>query len=84
MLGDETAVQVIRLRAEAGRSSTAKFKTMLNVACADGRSRGLLQYHRANTGRWGGSHVQPQNLPRVDEKTELPAVLGALEIMEVL
>jgi DNA polymerase bacteriophage-type len=81
MLGDETAVEVIRLRAEAGRSSTAKFQTMLRVACADGRVRGALQYHRANTGRWGGALVQPQNLPRVDEKMELPAVLGALEIM---
>ena len=81
MFSDEIAVEVIKLRAEAGRSSTAKFQAMLNVVCADGRARGLLQYHRASTGRWGGALLQPHNLPRVDEDTELPAVLGALEIM---
>lgn len=79
-IGDETATEVIRLRAEAGRSSTAKFKTMLLIVCADGRARGQLSYHRASTGRWGGELVQPHNLPRVSEAEEL-AVAGAMEIM---
>lgn len=80
-LGDDTARQVIELRAEAARNSTAKFQKMLDVVCEDGRARGLLNFHRASTGRWGGALIQPQNLPRVDE-TELPDVLAALEIME--
>ena len=81
MFGDDAAKEVIELRAEAGKSSTAKFSRMQEVVCADGRARGLLAYHRASTGRWGGALLQPQNLPRCDEETELPDVLGALEIM---
>ncbi len=30
----------------------------------DGRARGLVQYHAASTGRWGGRLLQPQNFPR--------------------
>ncbi len=81
VLGDDLAADVIRLRATNGKSSTAKFDRMLEVKCADNRARGLLRYHRAPTGRWGGEFIQPHNLPRVDEDEELPDVLGALEIM---
>ena len=81
-LGDPLAREVIELRAEAGRASTAKFKKMLDCRCSDGRLRGLLNYHRALTGRWGGSLVQPQNLPRTDPDTELPGVLAAIALME--
>ena len=80
--GDAVAREVIELRREAGRNSTAKFKRMREVVCDDGRARGLLLYHRALTGRWGGALVQPHNLPRVDETTELPGVLDAIVIME--
>ncbi len=56
--------RALRIRAEVGRNSTAKLEAMLASACADGRARGLYQYHAATTGRWGGRRVQPQNLFR--------------------
>lgn len=82
-MGDEAARAVITLRADATKTSTAKLEKMLACVCADGRARGLFNYHRALTGRWGGSSVQPQNLPRVDEEKELPLVLAAIEAMEM-
>lgn len=81
-LGDDDAVQVVELRAEAARNSTAKYKRMLDCVCDDGRARGLLSYHRALTGRWGGALIQPHNLPRIDAERDLPSILGAIEIME--
>lgn len=81
-LGDSVAREVIELRAEAGRNSTAKFKKMLEVMCADGRAHGTLAFHRALTGRFGGALLQPHNLPRTDPDTELPDVLAAIKIME--
>jgi len=80
-LGDDAMTQAVELRFEAGKNSIAKYKRMLEVVCDDGRARGLLRYHMAGTGRWGGALIQPQNLPRVDTKKDLPDVLGALEIM---
>lgn len=56
----------LELRAQAAKASTAKLKRMLAVVCADGRARGLLQYHGSHVGRWAGRLTQPQNLPRVD------------------
>lgn len=82
VLGDETAADVIRLRAEAGKSSTGKFDAMLRVVCDDGRARGQFRYHNAHTGRWAGGGIQVHNLPRVDDDAELPDVLGALEMLE--
>lgn len=84
VLGDETARAVIELRAEAGRNSTAKFRRILESVCANGRLHGVLNYHRASTGRWGGAQLQPQNLPRFEDATGnyLPDVLTAIEIME--
>jgi DNA polymerase bacteriophage-type len=51
-------------RSEAGRSSVAKLKTMLESASRDDRVRGMLLFHGATTGRWAGRLVQPQNFPR--------------------
>lgn len=55
---------VLLLRQEAGRSSTAKLSSMTEAASADGRLRGMLQYHGAGTGRWAGRRVQLHNMPR--------------------
>lgn len=44
-----------------GRSSTAKYQSMANWRCPDGRVRGGLLYHGAGTGRWSGAGVQPHN-----------------------
>jgi DNA polymerase bacteriophage-type len=83
-LGDDVARQAIELRAEAGRNSTAKFRRILEFVCADGRLRGMLNYHRALTGRWGGAGPQPHNLPRFEDASGdyLPDVMAAIEIME--
>ena len=55
------AVEILRT---LGRSSTAKYETMLDWACRDGRVRGGLLYHGASTGRWSGAGVQPHNFPK--------------------
>lgn len=54
----------LRLRKEAAKSSTAKLVAMKERASADGRVRGIHQYHGAATGRWAGRGIQSQNFPR--------------------
>lgn len=53
----------IRIRLEGSKTSTAKLKSM-QAAAPEGRARGLVLYHAAGTGRWGGKLIQPQNMPR--------------------
>ena len=57
---------VIRIRQQVGKSSTAKYQAIRDYAAVekDGRMRGMLQYHAAGTGRWGGRGPQPQNFPK--------------------
>jgi len=69
--------EALELRQEAARSSTAKLKAMLNGASRDGRVRGTMQYHGANTGRWSGRRIQPHNFPR-------PSLLDPVAIVEML
>lgn len=82
VIGDDLARQVIELRAEAAKAATAKLRAMINCAGGDSRARGLLVYHGAATGRWTGKLIQPHNLPRVDEETQLPDVLTGFGLME--
>lgn len=63
---DSLAEDVIRLRQAGWKTSTAKYRAMQKCVSWDSRIRGLLNYHGANTGRWAGRLVQPQNFPRVD------------------
>ena len=56
--------RALEIRQEAGKSSTAKLNAMLKGASPDGRIRNTKQYHGANTGRWAGRRVQPDNFPR--------------------
>lgn len=58
------ARHVIELRQEAAKSSVAKLKAARLCVCADGRARGLLQFLGADSGRWAGRLLQPQNFPR--------------------
>lgn len=52
-------------RLKIGKTSTAKYATMLAAACEDGAVRGIQQYYGAGrTGRWAGRLVQLQNLPQ--------------------
>lgn len=86
------ALEILRT---LGRSSTAKYETMLDWACGDGRVRGGLLYHGASTGRWSGAGVQPHNFPKgtikgFDMESAWTALLKGLNpyqektIMEVL
>lgn len=56
--------EVLTIRRQVGKSSTAKYTKTIATACTDGRVRGVLQYHAAHTGRWGGRLIQPQNYPK--------------------
>lgn len=64
---DDDERQVLQIRSDVGRSSVAKLQTMLDYAGEDDRARGMLHYHAAGTGRWGGKGPQPQNFPRGGE-----------------
>lgn len=62
---NEQVSEVLRLRSEMSKTSTAKYEAMARSVCSDGRIRGLLQFYGANrTGRWAGRLVQVQNLPQ--------------------
>jgi DNA polymerase bacteriophage-type len=76
---DPHARRALELRKAAGGSSTKKLAAMLAAVCHDGRARGLLKFHSASTGRWGGARVQPQNLPRPElPQSWIEAVLAAV------
>ena len=75
--------QVLRLRQDGAKSSTAKYEAMVHAANADDRMRGLLMYHGAATGRWSGRLVQPQNFPRPLKKNdELETIIAKLKADE--
>lgn len=57
-------IRALEIRGQLARASTKKLEKMMMTVSADGRIRGLLQYHGASTGRWAGRLVQPQNFPR--------------------
>lgn len=79
---DDVALEALEIRRAGMRSSTTKLKAMLACECADGRARGQIQHHGANTGRAAGRLIQPQNLFRIDPERDLPtvnAVYAALE-----
>jgi DNA polymerase len=79
--------ELLEIRQILGLSSTAKYTAMLTRMCDDGAVYDNLIYHKAHTGRWGGSGVQVHNLPRptIDAPPEdLVDVLmsGSLEEVE--
>ncbi len=58
-------VFALEVRQRLSKTSIAKYQKMLDVACSDGRARGILQFYgAARTGRWAGRSIQPQNLPQ--------------------
>lgn len=67
MLNDDsisdTVKDVLKIRQEAAKSSTAKIESMIGHA-EGGRARNLFAYHGANTGRWAGRDIQLQNMAR--------------------
>lgn len=74
------ARELIGLRLQASKTSTAKYQAAADSTCADSRLRGGLQYYGANrTGRWSGRRLQPQNLPRPDISPDaIPTAAGSL------
>lgn len=80
--------RVLELRQEASKASVAKIDALLRGRSNDGRARGLVEYHVASTGRWGGRRFQPQNLKRPEEK-DVDAVIktvltGRRDLVEMI
>lgn len=71
--------RVLEIRGQLGSASIKKLARMRSCVSNDGRARGLLQYHAAHPGRWGGRLLQPQNFPRgtgFDPEAAVAAILG--------
>lgn len=68
----------MRIRSRLGSASIKKLKRMAQCAGLDGRARGLLQYHAAGPGRWGGRLLQPQNFPRGTGKHDPEIAIAAI------
>jgi DNA polymerase len=56
--------ELIEIRQNTAKTSTAKYQAMLNCIADDNRIRDNYMYHGASTGRWTGKNVQFQNIPR--------------------
>ncbi len=84
---DPLVREALTIRTETAKSSTAKLTSMTRVICSDLRARGLLLYHAAGTGRWGGKLIQPQNFPRGTVRSVadfIPRVLaGEYDLIEL-
>lgn len=62
---NERVDEVLNARKIINKTSNAKYTSMLNCVCFDGRVHGLYRFYGAGrTGRWAGRLVQMQNLPR--------------------
>lgn len=60
---------LLAIRLEATKTSTAKYKALVNATSGDGRMRNTLQFAGAQrTARWAGRIFQPQNMARPDIK----------------
>jgi len=67
----EAVKLLLSIRLEATKTSTAKYKALVNATSADGRLRNTLQFAGAQrTARWAGRIFQPQNMPRPDMKQD--------------
>lgn len=56
---------LLAMRLEGTKTSTAKYRALINATSEDGRLRNTLQFAGAQrTARWAGRIFQPQNLPR--------------------
>ncbi len=73
----EAVRRVLEIRTALGKTSVAKYSTMLVAHCQDHRLRGILQFYGANrSGRWAGRLVQTHNLA----KNSLPDLALAREL----
>lgn len=82
LFDDATAEHVVGLRRLGAKAtSLAKYGSGLRCAGFDERARGLLNYHKASTGRWAGSLYQPHNLERIDPDEDGPLIEQMLTIL---
>ena len=85
----ENVRRMLEIRTALGKTSVAKYSTMLTAVCQDHRLRGILQFYGANrSGRWAGRLVQTHNLaknslPDLDLARELAAA-GGFDTMQTL
>jgi DNA polymerase bacteriophage-type len=80
--------EVLVLRRDGGKSSTAKFQTLMRRLNLDGRIRGALLYGgAAATLRWSSRGAQLQNLPRgrivKDVLAAIEAVLTDMPLADI-
>lgn len=60
---------LLSIRLEATKTSTAKYKALINAVSSDGRLRNTMQFAGASrTSRWAHRLFQPGNMPRPDMK----------------
>ena len=81
-------ITALEVRQALSKTSISKYKKMIEVACSDGRARGLLQFYGAGTGRWAGRLIQVQNLPQ-NHISDLDTARGMvkngdLELLEMM
>lgn len=69
--------RVLEIRQLLSRTSTAKYKAMLQRMDGDDRIRGVHLFHGASTGRFTGMGVQFQNMPRPTHK--YAEIVGGIE-----
>lgn len=73
----ENVKELLRIRLQASKSSTAKYKRVIQGEVG-GRLYGTVQFRAANrTGRMGGRIFQPQNLQRPTHK--FPMITAAID-----
>jgi DNA polymerase len=66
-LGEGEARELLQIRQQLAKSSTAKYAALAKSVGGDQRVRGIHQFYGAvRTGRWSGRIFQGQNLPRVE------------------
>ena len=77
----EHVKELLRIRQQASKASTAKYQRVLNQHVA-GRLCNLLVFcGAARTGRWAGRTIQPQNLPRPKHKQ--PVIDAAIRMFQL-
>ena len=82
--------RVLEIRQTLSKTSVKKYQTMIDIACPDGRARGILAFYGGRTGRWAGRSLQPQNLTKntmPDEELDVARGLvkdGDFEALEMV
>lgn len=61
-------LRALELYSSLSYAAVSKIDSMLDCECGDGIVRGTLLYYGANTGRWSGKLIQPQNFKRATVK----------------